>query len=425
MYTGGCISAIICVLMMVLPCTLCRPTARGQDPSTDPFYQPPTGFESQEPGSILRERKVAAALFGLVPDPVETHQLLYRTTAVDGSAIAAVTTVFRPLHAMTDRFISFQTAYDSASVSCEPSYQYQLGAPQTDVFSTFEMLFIQRHLMRGYIVISPDYEGPDAALIAGRLSGMAVLDSMRAVANFRDTVGFATHKPAIVGAGYSGGGLATGWAASLHATYAPELNVSGWAMGGVPSNLTGAFLFLDNGTYSGFIPAAIDGMLKPSAYGKQLQPVMNAIVTEPGQALLDYANTHCVVSDLIHAPNQSMFSTDIQKLGSGLLREPTIVYVLSENLLPGDRDEAPIAPVFVYHGLHDDVIDYQYIPGMVESWCKAGTTVSFTTYATGNHATVLLGSLSDSAAYIDQAFAGTLEKGCSSETKEADLDFAA
>ena len=38
----------------------------------------------------------------------------------------------------------------------------------------------------GYIVVSPDYEGPDAAFPVGRLEGMGVLDSMRAVNNYAD-----------------------------------------------------------------------------------------------------------------------------------------------------------------------------------------------------------------------------------------------
>ncbi|KAL4960013.1 secretory lipase-domain-containing protein [Aspergillus stella-maris] len=413
---------VLFALLLCFPSAQCVPVKAAQDPGIDPFYQPPVGFETLSPGTILRERKVDAALFGLVPDPVFAHQLLYRTTAVNGSAIATVTTIFRPSNAMTDRFLSFHTAYDSASVSCDPSYQYQLGAPQTDVFSTLEMLFIQRHLINGYIVASPDYEGPDAALIAGRLEGMAVLDGMRAVVNFRNTLNLSTAEPAIVGAGYSGGGLATGWAASLQSLYAPELNVKGWAMGGVPNNLTAAFLYLDNTTFSGFIPAAIDGMLKPSAYQKQLQPVIDSIITEKGQALLDYGNTHCVVADLFNAPHQSMFSTDIQKLGTGLLREPTIVSIMLENLLPGEREETPVAPVFIYHGLHDDVIDYTYIPALVDTWCQRGVSVQFTTYVNGGHARVLLGSVSESSAYIDTAFAGTLERGCSSNTKDARLD---
>jgi hypothetical protein len=86
-------------------------------PDLDPFHMPPAGYESKPPGAILRTRKIASAYFGLIPNPVEAWQLLYRTTAVDGSAISTVTTVFKPTNAKKDRFVSFHTAYDGAARS--------------------------------------------------------------------------------------------------------------------------------------------------------------------------------------------------------------------------------------------------------------------------------------------------------------------
>jgi hypothetical protein len=83
---------------------------------------------------------------------------------------------------------------------------------------------------------------------------MGVLDSMRAVANFKSTLGLNTSTPKIVGYGYSGGAIATGWAASLISSYAPELKVLGWASGGTPANLTGTPVFLDGGLYASFLP---------------------------------------------------------------------------------------------------------------------------------------------------------------------------
>ncbi|RDW83634.1 uncharacterized protein DSM5745_03960 [Aspergillus mulundensis] len=400
-----------------LPLAASQSNATAQDPHTDPFYQPPPGFETSPPGTIFRERVIATSFFGIVPDPVEAHQLLYRTTAINGSAITSVTTVFKPARPLTDRFVSFHTAYDSASVTCDPSYQYQLGVVQTDLISTFEFLFLQRHLLHGYIVSAPDHEGPDAALGAGRLAGMAVLDSMRAVINYNKTIGFSTSRPAIAATGYSGGAIATGWAASLHSFYAPELNVFAWVMGGTPSNLTGTFYYLDGKMYSGFIPAAIDGLSKPSAYGPQLLPIMDAIATEQGKLLLNYANTHCVPADLGHWPNKSMLSTDVQILGPDLLLEPTVHSVLGENLLGAHPEDTPIAPVLVYHGLKDEIIPYENVPIMVDAWCNAGATVHFTTYVNGGHARTLLGSLTDTAEYIDSAFNGSLSWGCSSQFK--------
>lgn len=387
-----------------------------QDPATDPFYSPPAGFEGVAPGTILRSRPIAASFFGIAPNRVQAFQLLYRTTAVAGSAIATVTTVFRPYRAFSDRFISFHTAYDSASVSCDPSYQYQLGTPQTDLISSLEMLFIQQRVAQGYIVASPDYEGPDAALAAGRVAGMSVLDGMRAVINFQKTLRIFNDEPAIVGVGYSGGAIATGWAASLQSSYAPELNIKGWAQGGTPANLSGTFYHLDNSTFSGFLPAAIDGLCKPSAYSAQLQPVIDSIVTDEGRELLDYANSHCVVADLGHFHQKSMFSPNIQTLGPALLQHDTIAAVLEHNLLGVNPDEVPVAPVFVYHGLQDEIIPYADVAAMVDFWCANGATVLFTTFTNDGHARVLLGSIPETSDFIQSAFAETVPGGCSRNT---------
>jgi hypothetical protein len=88
---------------------------------------PPAGFESQPPGAILRTRKINSAYFGLIPNPVTSYQILYRTTAVDGSATSTVTTVFVPTGAKKDRFVSFHTAYDGAARS---------GVSELDIGST-------------------------------------------------------------------------------------------------------------------------------------------------------------------------------------------------------------------------------------------------------------------------------------------------
>ncbi|CEN61088.1 hypothetical protein ASPCAL07754 [Aspergillus calidoustus] len=403
------------VALAALPTALTLPTTTPQDPSTDPFYRPPTGFEFRAPGTILRQRRIKAAFFGLIPDPVDAYQLLYRTTAVNGSPIATATTVFKPQSPYTDRFVSFHTEYDSSSVTCNPSYQYRLGSLQTGIIPSVELPITQAYLLKGYIVASPDYEGPDAAFGAARLAGMGVLDGMRAVASFR-LLNFTTCTPAIVGTGYSGGAIATGWAAALHRTYAPELNVRGWAQGGTPSNLTGTLLWLDSGLYSGFLPAAIDGLSKPSAYGLQLKPFIDSIVTEAGQLLLDYASSHCTVPALINFHNQSIFDPTFQTLGPDFIHEPIVRSIMAENTLGADPDETPIAPVFAYHAAQDDIIPYSDVKTMVDRWCSNGATVSFTTYASGGHIATELHGMVGAVRWVEGAFEGNVPVKCSSST---------
>ncbi|KAJ0416340.1 secretory lipase-domain-containing protein [Aspergillus carlsbadensis] len=403
----------------LIPAASTQPTTIPEDPSTDPFYKPPTGFEFREPGTILRQRKIRAAFFGLIPDPVDAYQLLYRTTAVNGSAIATVTTVFKPRYPYTDRFVSFHTEYDSSSVDCNPSYQYRLGAFQTGIIPSVELPITQAYLLKGYIVASPDYEGPDAAFGAARLAGMGVLDGMRAVARFRE-LNFTTRRPAIVGTGYSGGAIATGWAAALHRTYAPELNIRGWAQGGTPSNLTGTLLWLDNSLYSGFLPAAIDGLLKPSAYGLDLQPFIDSIVTNAGQLLLDYANSHCTVPVLINFHNQSIFDPTFQILGPDFIHEPIVSSIMEESTLGVDPDETPIAPVYAYHAALDDIIPYGDAEAMVDRWCSNGANVSFTTFATGGHIATELFGMVGAVRWVERAFEGNVGSGCSRDINLAD-----
>lgn len=389
-------------------------------PSDDPFYQPPAGFESEEPGTILRQRSISVAFLGLIPDPVEAYQLLYRTTAINGSAIATVTTIFRPTNPKTDRFVSFATAYDSSASICDPSYNYQLGAAQTDLISSAEQLLLQSYLLLGYIVASPDYEGPDAAFGPGRLAGIGILDNMRAVSNF-DALGLSSAAPMIVGTGYSGGAIATGWAASLQPSYAPELDIKGWAQGGTPANLTGTLEYINDTPFSGFIPPAIAGLSSPSAYGAQLNPLLNSILTSKGQSIVEKSQTTCAVEDLLNFADQSVFSTSIQSLGDGLLYDATIQSVLKQCTMGVTKNETPTAPVFVYHASQDEIIPYADASTMVDSWCNYGANVKFTTFANGGHATTEVIGLPDTINFVESAFAGTTQSGCSSNTELTSL----
>jgi hypothetical protein len=387
-------------------------------PSLDPFYQPPAGFASQAPGAILRSRKIETAYLGLIPDQVQAWQLLYRTIAIDGSAIATVTTVFKPLVAKNDRFVSFHTAYDGAARSgiCDPSYTYRLLAPQVDLISSFELLLLQAFILDGNIVSSPDYEGPDAAFGAGRLAGTGVLDSMRAVANFRSTLGFNSDTPAVVGYGYSGGAIATGWAASLQPSYAPEIAIKGWAAGGTPANLTGTAVFIDGTLFAGFLPQALAGLIAPSAYAAELAPVFAEIITPYGQLVLDTAEQICGVQNIVTFAFQEVQSTKVQTLGRQVLYEPTIVSVLQRNIMGQRVSETPKVPVYMFHALQDEIIPYANATTLRDEWCSYGASVQFVTVQNGGHATTEVLGFPGAFNYVKAAFAGTAGSGCSEKT---------
>ena len=75
-------------------------------------------------------------------------------------------------------------------------------------------------LAEGWVVSVPDHEGPDGLWGAPMEPGYRVLDGLRAALSF-DRFGLAPGSK--VGLwGYSGGGLASAWAAEAHADYAPS-----------------------------------------------------------------------------------------------------------------------------------------------------------------------------------------------------------
>lgn len=409
--------ALAVFLALMLATASARPmlASRAGPPSEDPFYDPPEGFENEAPGTILRQRTIDATFFKTIPNPVEAHQLLYRTEAIDGAAIATVTTVFKPWFPMDDRWISFHTAYDSSSPKCSPSNIYRAGGETKNVIVAAEMLIIEAYLILGYVVASPDYEGPDAAFAAGHLEGMGVLDGIRAVDHFKDTVGITSDNPKVVGIGYSGGAIATGWAASLHPHYAPDLNVHGWVQGGTPVNLTSTLLYIDGTSKSGFTPIAVDGLSKPSAYGERWMPLLNRIVTPQGEEALEFAETHCATAVLDNFKGKSIFSPNFQTLGRDILENPVVSSVLSQNVMGTKRENAPTAPMFVYHTTQDNTIPYSDASQLVDRWCGYGSDVQFTTFRAGSHSVTEVFGIPYVMDFIDNAFDGKVASGCSRE----------
>lgn len=238
---------------------------------------------------------------------------------------------------------------------------------------------------------------------------------MRAVSNFKDS-GLSTNHPMIVGYGYSGGAIATGWAGALQPNYAPELDIKGWVQGGTPSNLTGTMLALDGQLFNGFVPPAIAGLLKPSAYANELAPVTNRAMTDKGGKAIDFANSHCDVANLLHFAGASMLSTDVQTMGKDLLHDPTVSSVMNKNILGVKQEETPTAPVYVYHATNDEIIPYSNASTMVDAWCDTGVSVKFTTFGNGGHLTTEIIGVIDAVKFVEAAFDGETESGCSRNT---------
>jgi len=230
---------------------------RALPPSLDPFYDPPSGWESQPVGSILKTRSVVTATASIVANlAIDGTQLLYRTAGPAGEALSTVVTILRPAGAKKDRLLAYTFAEDSNARKCAPSYNrqsrhectscqithkltqedalVQFASVPTNLITTVENFLVQAALAQGWTVTVPDYQGPNSAFIAGQLEGRAVLDGIRATLKYPN-LNLNNPKIAVwVGArevwyvccgvhadplifsyqGYSGGAAAAGWSMS-------------------------------------------------------------------------------------------------------------------------------------------------------------------------------------------------------------------
>lgn len=241
---------------------------------------------------------------------------------------------------------------------------------------------------------------------------------MRALGAFAKTKLYASSSPKHVGIGYSGGSIATGWAASLKGSYANELNVVAWIIGGTPANISATLQFVDGGDYSGFGPIGIAGLTRPTSYGAQLAAFVKSIITPAGQAAVNFALTHDSSSSLANFKDKSVQSTAFQSLGARLLYTAPISTVLAQLTMGVNPSEAPKAPVLLYHASNDEIVPYGPAPKLYSSWCSQGSVVTFTTYASGGHITTAIFGLQTTVQFAKNAFSTTTTKptACSQST---------
>lgn len=242
--------------------TTARSTSTPLPPSEDPWYRAPENFEATTPGHILRFREAPGDLCSIVANCSRAFNVIYRTTDNNDNASWAVTTLLAPHRNVSERpnraLLSYQIPIDSPDIDQQPSYI--LYAPN----STELYLDFTGALGRGWFVSVPDYEGPLAAFGAPHQEGQATLDSVRAIlrlAKDHPEIGLSPSDDIRYALwGYSGGSIASEWAAELQPTYAPELDFAGAIFGGLVPSFRTVFDEIDGTPFMGNLPAFMVGV---------------------------------------------------------------------------------------------------------------------------------------------------------------------
>jgi hypothetical protein len=347
---------------------------RGERPLTpddDPFYEPPKGYEQAQPGELLRSREVELGFLGMIPQRITATQLLYRSTNLHGQPEVAVTTVLVPKQRDPELdcpVLSYQSAIDAVASRCFPSYALRRGAKPIGAFVQSEFLLVAAALAEGWAVSVPDHEGCYGMWGAPYEPGYRILDGVRASLRC-GRLGLSPSAP--VGLwGYSGGGLASAWAAELAAGYAPELNVVGAVLGS-PVGDPGSVARRLNGSFFAGLAALMIAALThvfPAA-----QQVVDKHATEDGKALLEELQTMTTASAvwrLRHVDIGSYVDLSAEELWD----LPEVRNIFDETQL---GKATPKLPVLIVQAVHDNVISVEDIDELVRRYARGGAAVTY------------------------------------------------
>ncbi len=358
----------------------------------DPFYVPPGGWRERRLGEVLTVRAVPSWFL----TPVRALEMLVRSTDARGRPAPVNATVYLPRSPWTGPgerpLVSYNIPTSSLGNTCTPSYQLKRGF-QADMVS------IQLLLSRGYAVIVPDHQGPRQAYAAGHMGGHAVLDAARAALRLSLT-DLGPRSPVVL-SGYSGGAIATGWAAQLAPAYAPELPLAGVVIGGLPADYDMLPRTMDGNAATGVFLGATLGLARE-------YPELLALLNDNGWRLAHALRDACVGLQAalgLAAPlTLDTFTDPPDPLASPIARK-----VVSENKLGA---AAPTVPVFLYHGLDEFWIPLAGAEQLYENWCANGGSVRLQTFP-GEHFTVGIIMVPTLSRWVDEIISGKLvPPGC-------------
>ncbi|VEG54750.1 lysophospholipase [Mycolicibacterium aurum] len=348
-----------------------KPRSRPLVPDQDPFCEPPAGFEHARPGTVLRSRDVELAFLGLIPQKFTATQLLYRTTDFQGEPQAGITTVVIPSERTSERplpIVSYQCAIDAIAARCFPSYALRRGAKAIGAVAQFEFLLIAAALAEGWAVSIPDHEGSTGMWGAPYEPGYHILDGIRAAIN-HESFGLTLQSP--VGLwGYSGGGLASAWAAEVQDGYAPELNVVGAVLGSPVGDLGHTFRRLNGSIYSG-LPALVVAAL--CHIYPDLDRLIDEHATVEGKALLQRIQRMTTAQAMIKMAGKDM-ATLIDRPLEEVLLTPEVQHVFNSIKL---GTAAPKIPVLIVQAVHDRIISVDDIDELTETYLQGGASVTY------------------------------------------------
>lgn len=366
------------------------------------FYVEKSKYQHLPHGHLLKTRSVVLPTF---PGAV-IEQMVFVSTNSHGKKITATASLLRQVHSFAVPNVPtlvYNHFINSLGVDCQPTYA--LSTPIDKIRNPEAMqtiaeitLGLNVALKKGWNILLPDFEGMQAAYGANILAGHISLDAVNALTS---TKKFNSQRSPIMLAGYSGGAMATLFAAVQQPKYSPRPRYVGAVAGGSPVDMEWMGVALGDNPNPGFgiVVGSMIGLERE--YPNQMN-IFGRMKPKWKNLMRGAGKDACVASLLSYYAGQSFPSVFNNVNIKTAYAERKVARA---NSIINDK-RAPRMPIFFYHGNQDIAVPVSKVKQLARRYCKAGTKVSMTTMDLSEHLLIGFVGLPWAAAYADGRFAG-------------------
>jgi len=174
------------------------------------------------------------------------------------------------------------------------------------------------------------------------------------------------------------------WALEFHQQYAPKINISGAALGGLVPNATDVVVSVGGTIWASHAISGILGIVSqyPDAYDFLLSQLKTSGPYNKTGFLaikqMSYPQAHIVYN------GQNMFDYFLD--GSAIMQAPLIKTAFEQNAVMGFHGVPDIGvPLFIYKAIHDEVTTIAGTDAYVERICAFGVNILYQRNTVGGH----------------------------------------
>jgi hypothetical protein len=220
--------------------------------------------------------------------------------------------------------------------------------------------------------------------------------------------------------GYSGGALASEWAAELQVQYAPEMSFAGAALGGLTPNVTNVLLAVDGTSDAGLIPGAILGLSSqfPDVRAFLLSKLKT---TGPYNATAFLAAQHLTLAQSNKVFGYQVITNYFVDGIADLLMSNVLKVVNSDGMM--GYHGTPQMPLFIYKAVEDELSPVADTDALVARYCGVGADIQYQRNTVGGHGSEDENGDAAAFAFLSSVLEGTYTAtGCTTKNVTIAID---